>query len=66
MQQCSCAATQYDMHWHECMCECECVSVQAAPISLRCAKSAINAGLETDLLNGMKVEEAQYAKVRLQ
>lgn len=37
--------------------------VQAAPIALRCAKRAINEGLETDILSGMRVEEAQYAKV---
>ena len=37
--------------------------VQAAPIALRSAKAAVNAGLETDLAGGMKVEEQQYAKV---
>ena len=36
---------------------------QAAPISLRSAKAAINQGLETDLAGGMKVEEQQYVKV---
>ena len=39
------------------------MSMQAAPISLRSAKAAINQGLETDLLGGMKIEEQQYAKV---
>ena len=33
-------------------------------MSLRCAKAAINEGLETDLHSGMKVEEKQYAQVR--
>ncbi|KAL3134742.1 hypothetical protein ABBQ32_007742 [Trebouxia sp. C0010 RCD-2024] len=36
---------------------------QAAPIALRSAKAAINEGLETDLANGMNVEEQQYAKI---
>lgn len=36
---------------------------QAAPLSLRCAKAAINEGLETDLHSGMKVEEKQYAQI---
>lgn len=40
-----------------------CLIVQAAPIALRSAKAAINEGLETDLANGMNVEEQQYAKV---
>ena len=39
--------------------------MQAAPISLRSAKKAINEGLETDILTGMKVEECQYAEVTL-
>lgn len=38
-------------------------ALQAAPISLRSAKAAINQGLETNLTSGMKVEEQQYAKV---
>ena len=38
-------------------------TLQAAPISLRSAKAAINQGLETDMVNGMKIEEQQYAKV---
>ena len=33
---------------------------------MRSAKCAINEGLETDILNGMRVEEGQYAKVSLQ
>lgn len=50
-----------------CFCKTQyvCACVQAAPISLRSAKAAINQGLETDLLGGMKVEEQQYAKARL-
>lgn len=36
---------------------------QAAPVSLRSAKAAINEGLETDLESGMKVEERHYAEI---
>lgn len=37
--------------------------LQCAPLSLRAAKMAINAGAEVDLASGLKLEEAVYAQL---
>ena len=36
---------------------------QAAPLSLRMAKAAINGGVEVDLASGLALEEACYARL---
>ena len=39
---------------------------QAAPIALRMAKAAIDAGLDVDSASGLRMEQAYYAQVQLQ
>lgn len=36
---------------------------QGGPVALRMAKFAINAGLDTDLATGLRIEQAAYAQV---
>ena len=36
---------------------------KCAPLSLRMAKAAVNLGMEVDLTNGLKMEEAFYAQL---
>jgi len=44
-------------------CSCHDIKLQGAPIALRMAKAAIDAGLDVDSASGLRMEHAYYAQV---